>query len=125
MMNSTTATEAQPDPLACFRYSARALVVLAVDPERPALAEQRRQVHDLKGGAAERDLVIVEPTPGLAELQLFATRFAMGPEPFLSVLVGKDGGEKLRSLQHIKAQELIATVDAIPIRQRETRRRDR
>jgi hypothetical protein len=124
MMNSNPVPESRPDPLARYGWSARVLLVLGVNPESPALAEQRQQIHELKGGAAERDLVIVEPPPASDELQLLAKRFAMGPEPFLAVLVGKDGGEKLRSLKPITAQELIATIDAMPMRQGEMRKRD-
>lgn len=124
MTDASPATESSPDPLARYRWSARVLVVLAVDAKSPALAEQRRHVHDLEGGATERDLVLVTPSPGSGELQLLAGRFGMGPEPFLVVLVGKDGGEKLRSLQPIPAQDLIATIDAMPMRQGEMRKRD-
>jgi len=38
------------------------------------------------------------------------------------VLIGKDGGEKLRSAQPITAERLFATIDAMPMRQSETGR---
>jgi hypothetical protein len=125
MMSSPTPSEAQPDPLARYRWTARVLVVLAADPESPALAEQRRQIDELEGSAADRDLVIVEPSSGSSELQALGMRFGLGPEPFLAVLVGKDGGAKLHSFKPITARELMTTIDAMPMRQDEIRNRDR
>jgi hypothetical protein len=70
MNDSTPVPESQPDPLARYRWSARVLVVLAVDAKSPALAEQRQQVHELGGGPTERYLVLVAPPPGSTEQAL-------------------------------------------------------
>ena len=52
-------------------------------------------------------------------------RFGPGTEPFLAVLVGKDGGAKLRAAKPITARELMTTIDAMPMRQDEMRQRAR
>jgi hypothetical protein len=121
----TTPAEAQFDPLARYRWTARMLVVLAADPESQALAEQRRHIESLKDGAADRDLVIVQPPAGSVEAEALRKRFGPGTEPFLAVLVGKDGGAKLRAAKPITARELMATIDAMPMRQDEMRQRAR
>jgi hypothetical protein len=99
------------------------LVVLAADPESPALAEQKRQIESMKGGAGERDLVLVQPPAGSAQAKALRTRLSLGDEPFQAVLVGKDGGAKLRAAKPIMARELTATIDAMPMRQDEMRQR--
>ena len=49
-------------------------------------------------------------------------RFNIGPDSFTVILIGKDGGEKLRSSDPIPAQKLLDTIDAMPMRQQEARR---
>ena len=60
-MSSVTAAHAEHDPLSRYRWTARVLVVLAADPDSPDLAEQKRHIASLKDGAAERELVVVQP----------------------------------------------------------------
>jgi Domain of unknown function (DUF4174) len=122
-MISITTAEAEHDPLSRYCWTARVLVVLAADPESPDLAEQSRQVESLKDGAAERELVVVQPPAGSAEAKALRMRLGLGNEPFQAVLVGKDGGAKLRAAKPISALELMATIDAMPMRQEEMRRR--
>ena len=50
-------------------------------------------------------------------------RFGVPGNAFRVILVGKDGGAKLRSSKPLQAQTLIATIDALPLRQQEKRRR--
>jgi hypothetical protein len=122
-MSSVTAAHAEHDPLSRYRWTARVLVVLAADPESPDLAEQKRQIESLKDGAAERELVVVQPPAGSAEAKALRLQLALGNEPFQAVLVGKDGGAKLRASKPITALELMVTIDAMPMRQEEMRRR--
>ena len=42
---------------------------------------------------------------------------------FAAILVGKDGGEKHRSVEPISPQTLFDLIDAMPMRQREIRSR--
>src|SRR3954469_3478918 len=123
MMHSVNSAVSQDDPLARYRWKARVLVVLAADPESPALAEQKRQIESMKGGAGERDLVLVQPPAGSAQAKALRTRLTLGAEPFQAVLVDKDGGAKLRAAKPITARELTATIDAMPMRQDEMRQR--
>jgi hypothetical protein len=99
--------------------------MLAADPESPDLAEQKRQIKSLKDGAAERELVVVQPPAGSAEAKALRLQLGLGSEPFQAVLVGKDGGAKLRAAKPITALELMATIDAMPMRQDEMRKRAR
>ena len=123
MMQSVNSAEAQDDPLARYRWKARVLVVLAADLGSPAVAQQKDQVESMGVGAAERGLVLVQLQAGSAEARALRTRPGLDEEPFQAVLVGKDGGAKLRAAKPITARELTATIDAIPMRQDEMRQR--
>jgi len=46
-------------------------------------------------------------------------RFHVRPNDFTVILIGKDGGEKLRSHQPISLETLRSTIDAMPMRQQE------
>ena len=46
-------------------------------------------------------------------------RFHIAPDAFVVILLGKDGGEKLRSDQPIAYEALRDTIDAMPMRQKE------
>ena len=121
-MGPVHSAEVQGNPLA---WKARVLVVLAADPACPAVAEQKRQVESMGGGVAERDLVVVQLHAGSVEARALRTRLGLDEEPFQAVLVGKDGGAKLRAAKPIGARELMATIDAMPMRQDEMRQRSR
>jgi hypothetical protein len=50
-------------------------------------------------------------------------RFHIAPSSFTVILLGKDGGEKLRSTKPLTLQKLRDTIDAMPMRQEEMRAR--
>lgn len=114
------APAAAPDPLARYRWNARVLVAVAPDAADPALVRQRRLFAAMGQGARERDLVLVEAAGPSGE----ALRQALGCEPgvFTAVLIGKDGGAKLRSPDPLGADRLFPVIDAMPMRQDEARR---
>jgi hypothetical protein len=51
----------------------------------------------------------------------FRRRFHIAPTDFVVILVGKDGGEKLRATAPISLARLNKTIDAMPGRQQEMR----
>ena len=92
MTNTMSSAGTLGDPLARYRWKARVLVVLAADPQSPELAEQKRQIESLNGGAAERELVVVQPLAGSAEATALRARLGLSNETFQAVLVAQDGG---------------------------------
>lgn len=63
--------------------------------------------------------------PALAGLieRDFVVQTQFGAKSFYVVLVGKDGGEKLRRATPLSPEELFAIVDAMPMRRAEMRER--
>ena len=48
-------------------------------------------------------------------------RFDVAPGSFAVILIGKDGGVKLRKTEPVKRQELYGLIDQMPMRIREAR----
>ncbi len=105
----------EPDP-ASYVWKSRVLLAFAPTEGDPALAEQVRIVADAQAGMAERDLVLLRDVGGGKALR---DRYGVGGTEFAVLLIGKDGGVKLRSDRPIPAGDLFRTVDAMPMRRGE------
>ena len=116
-----------------LRWSKRVLLVLTPtvdDPRALALSEAlaRRAC-----GALERDLVLMQiPATGPASLsgkplsqrQAASIRERIGEDSaFLVLLLGKDGGVKLREASVPDLDTVFALIDAMPMRREEMRTR--
>ena len=65
----------------------------------------------------ERDVVALQPDEDTAARR----RFHVGDEEFTVILIGKDGGEKLRSQTPVTMERLMKVIDSMPMRQKEAR----
>lgn len=117
--------------LAGLRGHSRPLLVFAPRPDDPQLEIQFRTLGEHASDAAERDMTIIalpynNPSPTAAtmtssEADATRRRFGISPADFAVILIGKDGGEKLRSTHPIRFEKLRDTIDAMPMRQEEMR----
>lgn len=116
-----------------YRWKKRPLVVFAENDGSALLAEQRQIVSRNRSDLNKRDVVVVwvvgntvstelGPPPNSNATSLRA-RFDVADGEFRAVLSGKDGGEKLSSAKPLAADRLFATIDAMPMRRDEMRRR--
>jgi hypothetical protein len=116
-----------------YRWKKRPLVVFAENDSSPLLAEQRQIVSRYRSDLNKRDVVVVwvvgntvatelGPPPNSNATSLRA-RFDVADGEFRAVLAGKDGGEKLSSAKPLAADRLFATIDTMPMRRDEMRRR--
>jgi hypothetical protein len=127
--------------LASLRHNYRPLLIFAASYDKNAhqqiqlLAQriedmQARQIlavpfllHEEKNDAPWNDAL-----PGRDMIQLTAVestsarrRFRIGQNDFTVILLGKDGGEKLRSDTPVTMETLIKLIDSMPMRQKEVR----
>ncbi len=106
--------------VAHMKWERRVLIVSAPTAEDATLAEQRRILAGWKASAAARDLTIVEviseAVRGAGDSAAALRRKYHLPTRFTAILIGKDGGEKLRSAKPFPAAALEATIDAMPMR---------
>lgn len=113
---------AADDPLTRLRWNSRVVVALAPTRDDPGLAAQRRLFAALGAQGRERDLVLVEATDDTPEGAALRRRFGAGAG-FVAILIGKDGGEKLRSHAPLGRDALFPLIDAMPMRRQEMTRR--
>lgn len=116
-----------------YKWKHRPLLIFAESETNQALSEQRRIVATSRAGLAERDVVVIwvignkasselGPAPLMSAADL-RSRYGVDVNAFRSVLVGKDGGVKLSSSEPLGTTRLFATIDAMPMRRDEMRRR--
>ena len=105
-----------PADLDAYRWRDRLVLLFAASADDPAYTEQRDALEAVTEGLSERHIVVLADTdPGAAG----ALRARFEPQGFEVLLVGKDGGVKLRQGQPVAAETLFATIDAMPMRRRE------
>lgn len=110
--------------LARYRWSNRLLLVFAPSAESVEYAEQQRLLEGSGPGFEERDLLTrTFFEDGSGEAVEAREAFGVGEEEFAAILVGKDGGEKVRYSEPVTLGELFGRIDAMPIRQREMHER--
>jgi hypothetical protein len=97
--------------------------------------DYRKQVENLQGevaGLKDRDVKIFHLTDDgsasldeeeipKAEVQRLADTYDIDPGGFTVILIGKDGGEKLRQNNPLETEKLFSVIDAMPMRQNEMR----
>ena len=117
--------------LEALRDHKRVLLIFGASRDDARFKAQVATMQSHGTDADERDLITVEVPSRvertgavqLADADSVRRRFGVGRDAFVVVLVGKDGGEKLRSDQPIEFERLRATIDAMPMRQDEMRKK--
>jgi hypothetical protein len=101
--------------------SAHRLVVVVGRPDDPRATQQLESLAHAAAPLSERDVVVQTITPETAR----GERPELGVRSsvvFEVLLVGKDGGVKLRRDKPVAASEITALIDTMPMRQDEMRR---
>lgn len=103
-----------------FLWVARPIVVFADSAADPRFAQQLALLEAGADELQERDVVVLTDTESDAQSAL---RKALRPRGFMIVLIGKDGGVKLRKASPWTVRELSRAIDKFPSRQQEVRER--
>ncbi|EDZ47593.1 DUF4174 domain-containing protein [Leisingera daeponensis] len=103
-----------------FLWTRRPVVVFADSPEDPRYHEQIERLMQGAEALRERDVVVLTDTDPAAKSAL---RKKLRPRGFMLVLVGKDGGVKLRKPHPWTVRELSRSIDKFPERLREVEER--
>ena len=101
-----------------FIWKKRPIVVFADSPNDPLFEEQMELLLSRPDALRTRDVVILTDTDPSARSEL---RQKLRPRGFMMVLIGKDGGIKLRKPFPWDVREISRSIDKMPIRQREIR----
>ena len=126
--------------LASLKDQKRVLLIFAPSDRSPDFKHQFDLLSKRATDLQQRDLVLIPvvitveqptdadtlrvqhpPVASQAQQVDLRHRFHVAPDQFTVVLIGKDGGEKLRQHTPIPIEKLDATIDAMPMRQDEMR----
>ena len=101
-----------------FHWKKRPVLVFADSEDDPAYQAQMELLREQPEDLLERDVIVLTDTDPQARSAL---RLKMRPRGFMLVLVGKDGGIKLRKPRPWDVREITRSIDKMTIRQREIR----
>ena len=101
-----------------FVWKKRPVVVFADSDADPRFGEQMDLLTAGLADLAERDVVVLTDTDPAARSAL---RLKLRPRGFMLVIIGKDGGVKLRKPLPWSVREISRTIDKMPMRKREIR----
>ena len=101
-----------------FLWKNRVVVVFALTEADPADVEQMRLLEARWDQMAERDVVLIVDTDPSADTEI---RRKLRPRGFMMVIIGKDGGVKLRKPFPWDVREISRSIDKMPLRQEELR----
>lgn len=116
--------------LSDYLWQRRPLLVFAPTEIDPRLVETVRRIEASRCDFADRDmvlgLIVADGTSTLdghvvstEQAQGLMTQYGIGANSFSVVLIGKDGGEKLRVNGVPDLQAIYAVIDGMPMRVRE------
>jgi hypothetical protein len=105
-----------------LRWQERVLLIYAPVGSEKQLSRQEAllRLHDVE--LAERDVTPIVLRTRAENPEIFK-RFKLSGAGFTLLLIGKDGGEKLRSHDVISPESLCQLIDSMPMRQEEMRQR--
>ena len=115
-----------------YRWVRRLVLVFAADESAPIVNAQRKIARENARAFEARDLTVIEiigsralAADGAAlNAEALHRRFGVRARAEVALLIGKDGGEKLRSVgEPLTAARLFAVIDVMPMRRREMRER--
>ena len=118
------------NPIRKHVWKERVLIVTASSPTNVGYKRQNQLLEKGKKGMKERDLVIYRlysdhwlgPSGEILtfeEAAAIQAAYQIENDTFSVVLIGKDGGVKLRSEDLVSTRELFQLIDSMPMRQQE------
>ena len=117
-----------------FQWKNRLLFIFAEDDSHPLYKDLQSQIVAQQAEVNDRDLIVFElPAQGPArmntrflnqkEADSIRDHFAVPGNAFSLILVGKDGGIKLKRSDQVDLREVFGLIDSMPMRQREMRQK--
>ena len=118
--------------LDAYQWKNRIILIFAPSSDSDAYKQQVQEFEGQEDGILDRDLIIFQifkrggshsGNASISEHQANQLRHKFGVKEgkFMIILIGKDGGVKLRSNGPVVAPELFSLIDGMPMRQEEMR----
>ena len=126
------AQDAMSLDLSAYQWKNRLLLLFAPHRDDPELNALQKQIMAQIGGVKDRDLVIFQlfeqegsrvDKKDLSPdtVSWLRKRYAADVNQFIVVLVGKDGGVKLKQVGPVDLEDIFARIDRMPMRIQEMR----
>jgi hypothetical protein len=120
--------------LNAYQWKSRLLLLFASSEEDPAYLTLKKEIDRQAMEVKDRDLLVFYVLErGESRLdkerlnpdQVFSLRkrLSVPPSRFTIILIGKDGGEKIRQESPVDLKEIFAIIDAMPMRQQEMKKK--
>lgn len=117
-----------------FRWKNRIILLFGYHSRQESFQIQRALLANQSNGMRERDLLLfqvfkmeegkyLEKKIKKSWAHELRQDFRVGSRDFCVILLGKDGGVKLKSNKVVPVQEIFSLIDGMPMRQREMRER--
>lgn len=126
--------DVMPMDITQFQWKNRLLFLFAPDSRHPLFESFRTEIVAQEAEVKDRDMVvfeILEQGPSRMgdtfldkdEVDAIRKRFAAAPDRFTLILIGKDGGIKLKRNDETRLRDIFARIDSMPMRQSEMRQK--
>ncbi|MEP1355219.1 MAG: DUF4174 domain-containing protein [Tateyamaria sp.] len=112
--------EGDVEDLSQFVWEKRPIIIFADSPADPNFGQQIEYLETRAQELLDRDVIVLTDTDPSGDSAL---RAKLRPRGFMLVLIGKDGGVKLRKPYPWDVRQLMRSIDSMPMRQREIRER--
>ena len=119
-----------------YQWKNRLLLLFASSEEDQAYLTLKKEIDRQAMEVKDRDLLVFyvlergesrldkeRLTPDQA--LFLKKRLSVPPGRFTIILIGKDGGEKIRQESPVDLKEIFATIDAMPMRQQEMKKKSK
>jgi hypothetical protein len=119
-------SQSMEQTLRASHWKKRVLLIAAPTAEQADFKTQKALLATDKAGLAERDFLVVEAVYdqlSAADQQFLAQKMDLKQPQFAAILIGKDGGIKEKSSLPISPADLFGTVDKMPMRRQEMRKK--
>lgn len=126
-------TTLQAQDLSQHRWKDRLILLLSDDLADPELRKQQQVLQGVKQELSDRKIIVYTVTPqflyrGSKEMMkspenALYSNYKKGTTSFEVILLGLDGGVKLRENRLVKPEELFELIDRMPMRRAELRRK--
>jgi hypothetical protein len=107
--------------LSTHQWKDRVIVIFAPAAADANAVQQRASLEADPQAIAGRDLVVIEVIGDLPNATALRRQYGVPVDQFAVLLIGKDGGEKLRAAAPVEPSEIFRLIDSMPMRQREIR----
>ncbi len=113
-----------------YRWSKRPLYVFSPTSDREDYQKQLNDISSREDGIEDRDMIVhlvLEKGASFAgdlpletaAVQQLREKFSVSPGDFSVILVGKDGGVKLRKGEYVPMSDIFDLIDSMPMRKSE------